>query len=169
MNPSISTAFQPLEQSAFLGLEQAASLKGLLKPFKGKGLEDWARQCLAQRDGLIGLAQQQVLPQAQRYPFSLLDVLLVPQRTSAGTTLLRWRKKDRSAMGVALWQKLISDPLTPSRLIDDLYAMEQQRLVLNMQVSLLHHLARQAQACANKLACAERVYRQSPHFTKESP
>jgi len=29
--------FQPLEQIAFRGLEHAAYLKGLLKPFKGKG------------------------------------------------------------------------------------------------------------------------------------
>jgi hypothetical protein len=29
--------FRPLEQPAFMRLEHAASLKGLLKPFKGKG------------------------------------------------------------------------------------------------------------------------------------
>ena len=29
--------FHPLQQTAFMKLEQAASLKGLLKPFKGKG------------------------------------------------------------------------------------------------------------------------------------
>ena len=31
------TAFRPLQQEAFQRLQQAASLKGLLKPFKGKG------------------------------------------------------------------------------------------------------------------------------------
>ena len=32
------TAFRPLQQEAFQRLQQAASLKGLLKPFKGKGV-----------------------------------------------------------------------------------------------------------------------------------
>jgi hypothetical protein len=35
--------------------------------------------------------------------------------------------------------------------------MEAQRLVLNMQISLLHTLARQARECASKLAWAEAV------------
>lgn len=30
--------FQGLQQAAFMKLEHAASLKGLLKPFKGKGI-----------------------------------------------------------------------------------------------------------------------------------
>lgn len=30
-------AFQPLQQDAFAGLQHAPFLKGLLKPFKGKG------------------------------------------------------------------------------------------------------------------------------------
>ena len=56
--------FRGLQQGAFMRLEHAASLKGLLKPFKGKGdLEAWASQCFAMRDELIGLAQRQVLQQ----------------------------------------------------------------------------------------------------------
>jgi len=47
---------------------------------------------------------------------------------------------------------------TPATLINDLYAIEQQRIVLNMQISLLHTLARQARDCANKVAEAENVY-----------
>jgi hypothetical protein len=43
-------------------------------------------------------------------------------------------------------------------LLDDLYALEQQRVVLNMQISLLHTLGREANACADKLAQAETVY-----------
>lgn len=30
-------AFKPLQQGAYQALQQSASLKGLLKPFKGKG------------------------------------------------------------------------------------------------------------------------------------
>ncbi|AMG43404.1 TPA: DUF3158 family protein [Pseudomonas aeruginosa] len=151
--------FRPLEQADFIKLEQAAYLKGLLRPFKGKGpLDDWASQCHAQRDQLIALAQRRVLRQATGHPFHLLPAELAQQKTGAGTTFLRWRRPDRSAMGVALWQELIASPATPVNLLADLYALEQQRIVLNMQISLLHTLGRQAQDCANKMAQADLAY-----------
>ncbi|MFT0546118.1 DUF3158 family protein [Allopusillimonas ginsengisoli] len=151
--------FQALQQTDFLRLEHAAYLKGLLKPFKGKGaLEDWANQCFVLRGDMIGLAQRRVLPQTGGYPFHLLDVELAQQNTGAGTSFLRWRKHDRSAMGVALWQALMASAATPVTMLDDLHAIEQQRIVLNMQISLLHTLGRQARECAIKLAHAEDVY-----------
>jgi len=151
--------FRPLQQTAFMKLEHAASLKGLLKPFKGKGpLEDWASQCFAIRDELIGLAQRQVLQQAVGHPFHLLPIELAQQTTGAGTTFLRWRKHDRSAMGVALWQEVMASTSTPVNLLADLHAIELQRITLNMQVSLLHTLGRQAQECASKAAEAEDAY-----------
>ncbi|MDR3221553.1 MAG: DUF3158 family protein [Candidatus Accumulibacter sp.] len=157
-NP-IARYFTPLEQTDFLRLKHAASLKGLLQPFKGKGsLADWASQCQALRDGLIELSERRILAQANGSPFRLLSVHLAQQTTGAGTAFLRWRKPDRSAMGVALWQEQIAHPDTPVSLLDDLYAMEQQRIVLNMQISLLHTLGREAKECANKLARAEAVY-----------
>jgi hypothetical protein len=148
-----------LEQPDFQRLEHAAYLKGLLKPFKGKGsLETWASQCASLRDDLISLAQRRVLPQARGYPFSLLGVQLAQQTTGAGTTFLRWRNLDRSCMGVALWETLLDDAMTPTSLIDDIYSMELQRIVLNMQISLLHSITRQALDCANKMAHAEATY-----------
>ncbi|HCF1525328.1 DUF3158 family protein [Pseudomonas aeruginosa] len=155
--------YYSLEQADFQRLEHAAYLKGLLRPFpfKGKGtLTEWASQCRTLRDDLIELAQRRVLAQAAAYPFRLLPVELAQQTTGAGTVFLRWRRPDRSAMGVALWQALITSSNTPDPLIDDLFAMEVDRIVLNMQISLLHTLGRQAQACASKVALAESSYLQ---------
>lgn len=151
--------FVPLEQAAFQRLEHAAYLKGLLKPFKGKGdLDVWASQCEALRDALIALAERTLLPQARRPPFDQLTVYLARQTTGAGTTFLRWRNLDRSSMGVVLWDALLDDPRTPHALIDDLYAMELQRIALNMQISLLHTLARQAHAGVTAMAHADERY-----------
>jgi len=155
-----SRRFSPLQQADFQHLEQAASLKGLLQPFKSKGaLSDWANDCHRLRDDLVSLAQQRILAQADAYPFRLLPARLAQQTTGAGTTFLRWRTPDRSAMGVALWQALIGNLAIPDSLVDELYAMEVQRLVLNLQISLLHTLGRQARECASKLAQAESTYR----------
>lgn len=151
--------FKPLEQTDFQRLEHAAYLKGLLKPFKGKGaLATWASQCAVLRDEVIALGQQRVLQQARSYPFNLLGVQLAQQTTGAGTVFLRWRNLDRSLMGVGLWEALIDSPNTPAHLIDDLYALEQQRIVLNMQISLLHSITRQALDCASKMARAQAAY-----------
>ena len=156
--------FVPLGQADFQRLEHAGYLKGLLQPFKGKGsLETWANQCMALRDELITLAQRQVLPQARAYPFNLLDVQLAQQTTGAGTTFLRWRNLDRSTMGVALWESLLDRSATPASLIDDLYAIELQRIALNMQISLTHSIARVALECANRMAQAEATYLRRVH------
>jgi len=151
--------FDPLEQADFQRLEHAASLKGLLKAFTGKGeLEAWAGRCETMRDGLIRLAQR-LVGQATAYPFNLLPVILAQQTTGTGTAFLRWRNADRSEMGVALWERLVSHPETPLALTDELLALELQRVLLNMQISLTHTLARQAWDCAEKIAHAEAVYR----------
>lgn len=157
--PNQRRYFRPLEQADFIPLEHSGYLKGFLKPFKSKGdLEIWASQCHALRDQLIGLAQQRVLAQARGYPFRLLSVELAQQRTGAGTTFLRWRRHDRSAMGVALWQETMASTATPVNLLEDLLDLEQQRITLNMQISLLHTLGRQALECASKMAQAEDAY-----------
>lgn len=66
---------------------------------------------------------------------------------------------DEPLMGVALWQGLIGSATTPEALTDDLYAMEVQRIAINMQISLLHTLGRQAQECAAKVAQAHACWR----------
>ncbi|KPY54250.1 Uncharacterized protein ALO93_02863, partial [Pseudomonas amygdali pv. sesami] len=38
------------------------------------------------------------------------------------------------------------------------HAMEQQRVALNMQISLVHSIGRQAAECAEKMAQADAVY-----------
>ena len=157
---SARAPFRPLEQDAYRSLEHATYLKGLLRPFKDKGaLENWANQCMALRDGLIVLAERSVLPQATVFRFSALNAQLVSQPTAAGTTFLRWCNPARTRMGIELWERLIAQHKVSRALIDDLYAMERQRIVFNMQVSLLHSIVRQATDCASKMAHAEAVVR----------
>ncbi len=111
------TAFLPLQQTAFSTLEHAAFLKGLLKPFKGKGdLSQFALSCRQLRGNLIQLAVGDVLAQAERYPFTLLPIRLTCQATGSGTVFLRWSRTDRSKMGVDLWDELLGDPRTPDSL-----------------------------------------------------
>ena len=152
------TAFRPLQQEAFQRLQQAASLKGLLKPFKGKGeLTQFADLCRAQESDLKALAQE-VLSQARRYPFTLVPVRLTEQNTQAGTQFLRWQQVTDRRMGVGVWAEMMGSPRTPESMLQDLYVMELQRITLNMQMSLLHSITQQAAECAEKMGQAEAVY-----------
>ena len=152
------TAFRPLQQEAFQRLQQAASLKGLLKPFKGKGeLTQFAHLCRAQDPDLKALAQE-VLSQARRYPFTLVPVRLTEQNTQAGTQFLRWQQVTDRRMGVGVWAEMMGSPRTPESMLQDLYVMELQRITLNMQMSLLHSITKQAAECAEKMGQAEAVY-----------
>lgn len=160
--------FQPLEATDFQRIEHAASLKGLLKPFKSKQeLLTFAAECQTVRDALIQRAHR-LLAQATAYPFSRQSAVLTQQTTAAGTAFLRWRNVDRSVMGVALWTALVEHPATPLQMRDELFALELERVVLNMQVSLTHYLARQARECAQKMTHAESVYRRRAPNPPES-
>jgi hypothetical protein len=151
-------SFRPLQQDAFQSLQHGASLKGLLKPFKGKGeLTQFACQCQTLRAGLKDLARG-VLDQAKRHPFSLLPVRLIEQNTSVGTMFLRWQHVSNRRMGVAIWADMIRASKTPESMLQDLYQMELQRILLNMQMSLMHSIAKQAAECAEKMAQAEATY-----------
>ncbi|PAU63299.1 integrase [Pseudomonas sp. PIC25] len=150
-------AFRPLQQDAFQGLQQGASLKGLLKPFKGKGeLAQFAEQCRVLEVGLKALAQN-VLAQVQRHPFTLLPVRLTEQNTQAGTLFLRWQHVATRRMGVGVWAQMVSSPKTPVSMLQNLYALELQRITLNMQISLIHSIGKQAAECAEKMGQAEAV------------
>ncbi|MFC2973881.1 DUF3158 family protein [Azotobacter bryophylli] len=154
-------SFQPLQQTDFSSLQHAPFLKGLLKPFKGKGeLDLLAEQCRVLEDSLKALAQDRVLAQATRYPFTLLPVRLTKQATSAGPVFLRWQQTGTRAMGVQLWRDLVAAARTPTSLLQDLHALELQRIALNMQISLVHTIGRQAAECAEKMAQADTAYRE---------
>ncbi|MFS2159709.1 DUF3158 family protein [Pseudomonas sp. Pseusp122] len=154
-------AFQPLQHDAFIGLQHAPSLKGFLKPFKGKGdMDKLAQQCRDLEDDLNALAQANIHAQASRYPFTLLPVRMTLQRTGAGTVFLRWQDVGTRQMGVDIWSRLLAAAKTPEHLLQDLHAMELQRIALNMQISLVHTISRQAAECAEKMAQADAVYRE---------
>lgn len=155
------TAFQPLQQGAFSAIEHAAFLKGFLKPFKGKGeLMQFGEVCSQIMNSLVQLATDEVLARAERYPFTLLPIRMTRQSTGAGTVFLRWSRMDRSKMGVDLWAELLGNDRTPINLVPDLYAMELQRITINMQISLMHSISRQAFLCASKIRAAEQIYQQ---------
>ena len=175
---SHSTRFVALEQADFQRLEHAGYLKGLYSLLRVRGsLETWASQCAcaARRRDWPGAA-------ARAAPGARLSLQSARRATGPAG---HWRRDDLPALaqprpflhGRGVVGGPARPPATPASLIDELYAIELQRIVLNMQISLTHSIARQALECANKAAQAEAAYLRRVHghtasvppTTKESP
>lgn len=163
MNPLTSAQqmpFETLTQDAYRQLEHAASLKGLLKPFKGKGELEHLAQVAREIEAQLYHLMEAVVQQAGQPPYSLLDIRLVLQNTSAGSTFLRWRTRDFSRMGVAVWERQICNKPLPQVVREGLHRFECDRIALNLQMSVVHSLYRQASTCSIKMVSAERLLRQ---------
>ena len=163
MNPLTSAhpmTFDALTPDAYRQLEHAASLKGLVKPFKGKGELEHLAQVAREIEAQLCRLMEAVVQQAGQPPYSLLDIRLVLQNTSAGSTFLRWRTRDFARMGVAVWERQVSNKALPQAVREELHRFECERIALNLQMSVVHSLYRQASTCAIKMASAERLLRQ---------
>lgn len=168
-NPAQLMPLDVLTPDAYRQLEHAASLKGLLKPFKGKGELEHLAQVARDIEAQLSQLMEAVMQQAGRPPYSLLDMRLVRQNTGAGSTFLRWRSRDFVRMGVAVWEQQMANPALPPAVRDGLYRFECERIALNLQMSVVHSLFRQASTCATKMASAEQVLRQFTTAVEVAP
>ncbi|PMY33078.1 MULTISPECIES: DUF3158 family protein [Pseudomonas] len=160
MIPVRPIPFEALTPNAYRTFEHAAFLKGLLKPFKGKGELEHLAQIAREIEAQLCLLMEAVVQQAAQPPYSLLDIRLVLQNTSAGSTFLRWRTRDFARMGVSVWEYQIRNQVLPQAVRERLHRFECDRIALNLQMSVVHSLYRQATTCAIKMDSAERLLRQ---------
>ncbi|CAH0160339.1 DUF3158 family protein [Pseudomonas mediterranea] len=158
--PAQPIAFAGLTSDAYRQLEHVASLKGLLKPFKGKGELEYLAQVAREIEAQLCRLMETLVQQTERPPYSLLDFRLVLQNTSAGSTFLRWRTRDFSRMGVAVWELQLSNKTLPQLVREGLHRFECDRIALNLQMSVVHSILRQATTCAIKMASADERLRQ---------
>ncbi|MGF6318071.1 DUF3158 family protein [Pseudomonas frederiksbergensis] len=163
MNPLPSVQpinLEVLTPDAYRQLEHTASLKGLLKPFKGKGELEHLAQMAREIEAQLCHLMEAVVQQAGQPPYSLLDIRLVLQNTSAGSTFLRWRTRDFARMGVSVWERQVCNKALSQVVREGLRRFECDRIALNLQMSVVHSLYRQATTCAIKMDSAERLLRQ---------
>ncbi|MCL2872297.1 MAG: DUF3158 family protein [Betaproteobacteria bacterium] len=148
------------DQNPYKSLDHGASLKGFLKPFKGKGDHDLLQQqATAIKLALRGLMQD-VLARANRPPYSLLDLNMWeqrPPRSQSETWHLRWRNKAATVVGVHTWIAAVQDSRTPPQLLPGLLELEKERITLNAQMSIVQHMLRQARECAQKFEDADQA------------
>lgn len=157
------------EHNPYKSLVHSASLKGFLKPFKGKG----DQVLLQEQSQAIKLELRElmlaVVARANKPPYSLLDLNLWLQQSQSETWHLRWRNKAATAMGVRNWNAVVQDHRTPAQLLPGLLEIEKERITLNAQMSIVQHMLRQARECAQKFEDAEQaIDERTKHKGKET-
>jgi hypothetical protein len=99
-----------------------------------------------------------LLARVNRPPYALLDLSMwLQQSQSAETWHCRWRNKAATVTGVRYWVAAVNDKRTPEHLLPALLAFEQERIALNAQMSITHHILKQARECAEKFNEAEQA------------
>ena len=155
-NPT--TGYQPLADDDYKMQVYVSSLKGLLKPFKSKGelelLESNARAAREMMEPLM----RRLIQSARRYPVRQLPLIFTIGPAPSGANFLRWRNQQNNKTGTPAFCHLIGDPKVPQRARDTLLEIEKDRIVFNMQMSVLTFIIRQARECQEKVEQAERLH-----------
>lgn len=119
-----------------------SSLKGLLKAFKGKGELQALMQELQRTQAALQQLQPVLKQAVYATPVRTLPLVLCSNPARSGVSYLRWRNLDNNHSGNVALREIISQPTTPTELRDALQAIEWQRQVLNMQISVVTFMLR---------------------------
>jgi len=134
-----------------------ASLKGLLKPFKGKGDLMQLENNMKDAREALRVIQQRLIQSATYYPVGLLPIMLTLCPAPSGAWFLRWRNQQNNKSGLPALSGLIQNKSLPISARDILLEIEKDRIVFNMQISALTFISRQARDCQEKFQLAEQL------------
>ncbi|TKV11711.1 DUF3158 family protein, partial [Citrobacter sp. wls619] len=70
---------------------------------------------------------------------------------------LRWRNQQNNRSGIPGWQSLVQDDSLPLAVREALLAIERDRIVFNMQMSICTFVLRQIRECSVKMTEAENI------------
>ncbi|EFM92010.1 DUF3158 family protein [Actinobacillus suis] len=85
-----------------------------------------------------------------------LPIFMIKDKSSSsGGTFLRWRSMHHTGTGETVWQPLLTDSHVPESLRNQLVAVEKDRILVNMQISIFNYILRQLSECASKIEKVE--------------
>uniref|UniRef100_UPI003A959AC6 DUF3158 family protein n=1 Tax=Salmonella enterica TaxID=28901 RepID=UPI003A959AC6 len=140
--------YRPLSASDWLAYE--SSLKGLLRVREPLAMSQQATETKA----TLHQIQQRLLHRTWRWPLRYLPLMLCRGPARSGADFLRWRNQQNNRSGTAAWQTLIQDTSLQLTVREALLTIEQDRIVFNMQMSILTFILRQIRECSVKMTQA---------------
>ncbi|MDN8600283.1 DUF3158 family protein [Citrobacter sp. S2-9] len=148
---SDAPGYRTLSAEDWLAYESC--LKGLLRVREPEAL---ARNA-AEAQATLHQIQQLLLHRAWRWPLQYLPLLLCRGPARSGADFLRWRNQQNNRSGRPGWQALVQDLTQPPGVREALLAIERDRIVFNMQMSVCTFILRQIRECALKMTEAENI------------
>jgi hypothetical protein len=145
------TEYRALAGADWLAYE--SSLKGLLRVREPVLLARYATEAAA----TLHQIQTLILHRAWRWPLQYLPLMLCRGPARSGADFLRWRNQQNNRSGTVAWLALMQDASLPQTVRDALLAIERDRIVFNMQMSVTTFIQRQIRECSAKMTDAENI------------
>lgn len=149
--PDTTAEYRALADSDWLAYE--SSLKGLLRVREPQVMARHATEAAA----TLHQIQILLLHRAWRWPLRYLPLILCRGPARSGAVFLRWRNQQNNRSGTAAWQALMQDISQPQAIREALLALEQDRIIFNMQMSVCTFILRQIRECSAKSEDARNI------------
>ncbi|EAS1759907.1 DUF3158 family protein [Salmonella enterica] len=143
----------PLADEDYNCIAHESALKSLLRVREPAAL---ALDATAARECLHPL-QTRILQRAWRFPVRYLPLLLCRGPARSGASFLRWRNQENNRSGTQAWTELMLSPELPQPAREALLQIERDRIVFNMQMSIVTFILRQTRECMQKMTEASGV------------
>ncbi|MCU9999550.1 DUF3158 family protein [[Pasteurella] aerogenes] len=100
--------------------------------------------------------QLEMVQRVKSSELQTLPIFMIKDKSSSsGGTFLRWRSMNHTGTGETVWQPLLSNKNVSESLRDEFVAVEKDRILVNMQVSIFNYILRQLSECASKIEKVE--------------
>lgn len=155
----MSLKSEPVAQPGYRALSDAdwlayeSCLKGLLRVREPQALARSATEAAAN----LHQIQTLIIHRAWRWPLQHLPLLLCRGPARSGANFLRWRNQQNNRSGIPGWRALIQDASLPQEVREALLAIEHDRIMFNMQMSVCTFILRQIRECAIKIEDATNI------------
>jgi hypothetical protein len=137
--------YRTLSSADWLAYE--SSLKGLLRVREPQALAQFATEA----EATLHQIQTLIINRAWRWPLRYLPLMLCRGPARSGADFLRWRNQQNNRSGIPGWQVLMKDTSLPPAVREALLAIEHDRIVFNMQMSVITFMLRQIRECSVKI------------------
>lgn len=144
-------SYKQLANKDYNELADKSSLKGFLR-VSSDYLPLITRDAEAARLVLQEL-QNKINQRAYLFPLQHLPLMLCKSPARSGANFLRWRNQHNTRSGTPAFEELLSQSLQKD-VKDALFDIEHDRIIFNMQMSIVTFILRQARECEDKLTMA---------------
>ena len=128
------------------------SLKQLFSELDSVQQYELLAESLATVREALMLQQNEMLQNVRKSELSVLPIHMIRDKaSSSGGTFLRWRSFQASKTGDAVLNPVFNNPQLSSDLRQKLVSAEKERILINLQVSVLNFMLRQVSSAVDKI------------------